>query len=197
MRALLPDDAARLRAHLERLDAETRRLRFTAGLSDEALSAYVRDIDWTRSLHIAHLDAGRCADEVRAVASLAWSDPFWPQAAELGVSVEPDWQGRGIGSALIDRVLVAARNRGIVEVRMACLPGNVRMRHIARKFGSRLTLVDGDVEGLARLAAPDLSSLWREIASLAEAVVDAWLPAATDPYRAWWAGPNSRSSGRP
>jgi RimJ/RimL family protein N-acetyltransferase len=179
IRRLLPGDAARLAAHLKRLDADARRLRFGATLTDEAVDGYVRRIDWLRSLQFAQVEDG----EIRAACQLAWRDPLWPSSAELAVSVERPLQDRGLGSELIGRTLVAARNRNIRHVTMVCLAENAKMRHIARKFESMLELADGDVSGRIDLDHPDHLSMLQELFAEGEAVMGA--------FAAGWAGPQT------
>lgn len=168
IRRLLPSDAGLLGDHLKRLDPDMRRLRFGATLTDQAIDDHVRRIDWLRSMHFAHFEDG----EVRGACYLLWRDPLWPSSAELAISVETPRQNRGIGSELIHRTLVAARNRNILHVSMLCLPENAKMRHIARKFESMLQLVDGEVAGRLDLSLPDHLSLWEELFAEGEAALD-------------------------
>ena len=39
-----------------------------------------------------------------------------------------------MGSALLERTLLCARNRGVKHVQVSCLPQNQRMQRLARKF---------------------------------------------------------------
>ncbi len=73
-------------------------------------------------------------------------------AAELAVSVEPRWQNRGIGTALLRRLIVAARNRLIGRLYMVCLIDNHRVVRMARRFEGRLEFDRG--EALARIEPP-------------------------------------------
>lgn len=168
IRRLLPGDASRLADHLKRLDGDARRLRFGATLTDGAVDDYVRHIDWMRSLQFAQVEDG----DIHAACQLAWRDPLWPSSAELAVSVEQALQDRGLGSELIGRTLVAARNRNIRHVTMICMAENAKMRHIARKFESMLELVDGDVSGRIDLDHPDHLSMLQELFAEGETVFD-------------------------
>lgn len=185
IRRLLPADAERLADHLKRLDGDIRRLRFGGTLTDSAIDDYVGGIDWLRSLHFGHVESGI----VRGACQLAWRDPLWPASAELAVSVEPNRQDQGIGSDLIHRTLVAARNRSILHVTMMCLAENAKMRHIARKFESMLELVDGEVAGRVDLDHPDHLSLWQELFAEGEAAVDAFT-------ESWTGHPSHRAPDR-
>ncbi len=82
-------------------------------------------------------------------------------------SIERPWQSHGVGTALLERTLLSARNRGIKTLRMDCLPENERMQQLARKFGADLTFEFGAVVG--QVAPPGSTPL----SLLCEAVVDA------------------------
>lgn len=168
IRSLTPIDAARLAAHLKRLDANERRLRFFSCSTDMAIDAHVESIDWLKSLHIAILDDG----DIRGVASLAW-EKLWPETAEFAISLETPWQGRGIGGELTRRILTVARNRGIAQVNMICLAGNAPMRAIAKRHTSILKLEDGEIAGRLGLAQADPLSFWQEAAATVEGLLGA------------------------
>ena len=60
--------------------------------------------------------------------------------AEAAFSIEKPWQSHGVGSALLERTLLAARNRGIKHLQVCCLVAkNQRMQHLARKFEAEIT----------------------------------------------------------
>ena len=68
---------------------------------------------------------------------------------------EADWQSHGVGSALLERTLLTARNRGIAHLHMACLADNRRMQQLARKFDAELSFDFGEVVGEVDAAASD------------------------------------------
>jgi GNAT superfamily N-acetyltransferase len=94
----------------------------------------------------------------------------------VALSVERDWQNRGIGSELMDRTVLAARNRGIRTIYMNCLAENRRMQAIARKSEARLRLLGDDVVGTLNNERATPLSLMRECiadgASAANVVLD-------------------------
>ena len=61
--------------------------------------------------------------------------------------MERPWQSHGVGSALLRRTLLAARNRGYRQLHMACLAENRRMQQLARKFDAELSFDFGSVVG--------------------------------------------------
>src|ERR1700745_1875117 len=123
-------EAGRYREHLLRLDQASRRNRFGGDVSDEFLAEYATlatSIDIV--IHGVFVNGTmRGAAELRPIgASLA-------REAEAAFSIEEPWQSHGVGSALLARTLLAARNRGITFLHMACLAHHERMQPRARQF---------------------------------------------------------------
>jgi GNAT superfamily N-acetyltransferase len=152
-------ETSRYREHLLRLDSESRRNRFGGAVSDAFLCRYAetaRGLDTV--IHGFFVNGTmRGAGELRPIgAPLA-------REAEAAFSIEKPWQSHGVGSALLARTLLAARNRGIKALHMACLADNQRMQQLARKFDAELSFDFGSVVG--ELAAPRATplSVMREI----------------------------------
>jgi hypothetical protein len=64
---------------------------------------------------------------------------------------------------LLDRTLLAARNRGIKRLHMACLADNRRMQELARKFAAELSFDFGSVVGEVAAPSPTPLSVLREV----------------------------------
>ena len=96
--------------------------------------------------------------------------------AEAAFSIEKPWQSHGIGSALLERSLLAARNRGIKLLHVCCLVENQRMQQLARKFEAELTFDFGTVIGKMENPHPTPLSVMQEMVvdghSFAAAYVD-------------------------
>jgi GNAT superfamily N-acetyltransferase len=88
-----------------------------------------------------------------------------PGQAEAALSVEKSWQSHGVGSALLRRTLLTARNRGYRQLHMACLAENRRMQQLARKFDAELSFDFGGVVGEVESSRATPLSLMREIMS--------------------------------
>jgi len=157
-RELRRPEGAKYAAHLRRLGAEDRRLRFGLTITDSAIEDYVARIDFDRDALFGVFDDHL---QLAAAAHLARGD----DQAELGVSVLPGHRGRGVGAALLSRAHVHARNWGIGALFMHCLPENSAMLHLARKQGMRIVAEGGEAD--ARLALPPADA-----ASFAQAVLD-------------------------
>lgn len=166
-------EADKYREHLLRLDADSRRNRFGGALADELILAYAET-----AMQIGTVMHGFLVDGIlRGVAELKPLGTAFPGVAEVAFSIEKPWQSHGVGSALLERTLLAARNRGIKLVHMSCLAGNARMQQLARKFEAELSFDFGGVVGEVEAPHATPLSLFREFVAdghgFATAVLDA------------------------
>src|SRR5712691_5468184 len=173
IRKLWIGEAELYRDHLLRLDAVSRRNRFAGTVSDEFVQGYA-DL----ALGIDTVIHGFFVDgTLRGAAELRWVGPPGAREAEAAFSIEKPWQSHGVGSALLERTLLAARNRGIKQVHMACLAENARMQQLARKYAAELSVDFGGVVGEVEAPHPTPMSIFRELVAdghgLATAVLDA------------------------
>jgi RimJ/RimL family protein N-acetyltransferase len=149
------EDRRALLAHFLSLDAEDRRLRFGASISDTVIRDYVARLSFGRDGFFAVRDAhGR----IIAAAHVAITE----SSAELGISVAPEHRSRGNGGALFARAVDFLRNRGIREVFVHCLAENAAMRHLAARHGMRLSSQGSESEGRLTLLPATPESHFRE-----------------------------------
>jgi len=172
VRKLWIGEADQYRDHLLRLDAESRHSRFGGGVADEFIRDYV-----TTTFGLNAVVHGFFVDGVpRGAAELRPLGPAFAREAEAALSIETDWQSHGVGSLLLDRTLLAARNRGIKTLHMACLANNRRMQELARKFAAELSFDFGGVVGEVAAPRPTPLSVLREVVAdncgFATAVLD-------------------------
>jgi RimJ/RimL family protein N-acetyltransferase len=158
-RKLRAEDREALEAHFCRLGPDERRMRFCGSVGEESVRAHCRALDWKSSVLIGCFVAG----QLRGVAELSPEASGTPRRAEFALTVELPYQGRGLGTELLRRSLVAARNRAVAVVTMICLLENLRMRTIARKFDTVLHVEEDSVEGHLKTAWPTLASLLEEL----------------------------------
>jgi RimJ/RimL family protein N-acetyltransferase len=158
-RKLWQQDTDALGAHLLRLDPQQRAFRFGRAVADEGVARYARGTDWFRAVVLGCWIGG----ELRGVVEIKLLDRLWPRSAEVALSVERRFEGRGIGSELFRRGLLLARNRGIARVTMLCLPENLRVQRIVRRVEPGFVYSGDLVECEIRLAQPDALSLTAEL----------------------------------
>jgi GNAT superfamily N-acetyltransferase len=159
IRKLWVGETAKYREHMLRLDPDSRRSRFAGGVSDDFVCKYT-DL----SLSLDAVVHGFFIDGMlRGAAELRPLGIRFANQAEAAFSVEKPWQSHGVGSALLRRTLLAARNRGYRLLHMACLAENQRMQQLARKFDAELTFDFGNVVGEVESSRPTPLSLMREV----------------------------------
>ena len=167
IRTLLPTEFDLLKEHLLRLAPQDRRLRFTGQCDDATVARHADGLDRFRALVVAWIEDG----QVRGAAEVLRFDPPGAERAELAVTVEKDWQDRGVGTELLRRALTIARNRGVEQVLMVCLAENSRMRHLAEKFRGRIIELDREVGATVDLIRPDGLSLLQEAMDMGHAAM--------------------------
>lgn len=148
-----------LQDHFLRLDDVTRRMRFSHGVSDTFLRNYAGTaLSLNSVIHGCFV-----SNTLRGVAELRGLFGPLPLEAETAFSVETPWQETGIGTALMDKVILSARNRGISTLHMICLSENARMMRIAKRHGARLKFRAGEIEGQVSPNYPDYLSVIQEM----------------------------------
>ncbi|HUA48263.1 MAG TPA: GNAT family N-acetyltransferase [Solirubrobacteraceae bacterium] len=118
----------------ERLSRESRYRRFLVPmqeLSDEAVR-YLTEIDHRDHEAIIALD--EATGEGIGVARYV-RHPERPDAAEIAVTVIDDWQGRGVGTLLVEVLSARAREEGISNFTALMLAGNDDMKSMLSHLG--------------------------------------------------------------
>ncbi|MFQ5668611.1 MAG: GNAT family N-acetyltransferase, partial [Candidatus Binatia bacterium] len=144
IRAIRPDDGQRLIDHFGRLGAQSVYFRFfrvKKRLTDEEIVQFTQ-LDF---IHNAALVAtlGQGDDEkIIGVGRYAVVDARGPSStphrAEVGFAVADDYQGRGIGTLLLEHLTPIARANGITEFEADVLGENNRMLEVFAHSGFRV-----------------------------------------------------------
>lgn len=173
IRKLWIHEADHYRDHLLRLDPASRRSRFGGAVSDGHIRAHVEGANMLDAVIFGFFVDGtlRGAAELRSIGSR------FSGKAEAAFSIEKPWQSHGIGSELLSRTLLAARNRSVKFLRMNCLAENRRMQQLARKFDADLRFDFGSVVGEVTASRPTPLSLMREIVSDCHGIATAMMEA--------------------
>ena len=172
IRKLWVGEGALLREHFLRLDPESRRYRFGSPVNRFFIEQYAsRAVSPESVVHGFFVDGTlRGAAELRS-----YGKPF-PREAEAAFSIERPWQGRGVGSELLERTILAARNRAIHTIYMNCLIENRRMQAVAKKHEASLRFRADDVVGEVVNPGATPATVWREMIAdgygMATAVLD-------------------------
>jgi len=173
VRKLWPTEAAAYRDHLLRLDRESRNTRFSGAISDEFIARHAESIRDFGVIVFGFFIDGMLhgAGELRPIG------PLFSHEAEAAFSIEKEWQSHGVGTALLERILLSARNRGIRLLRMDCLAANRRMQQLARKFEADFSFDFGSVVGEVKAARYTPLSLALEAVEDAHGIASSMLDA--------------------
>jgi GNAT superfamily N-acetyltransferase len=144
-------------------------LRFGGGMSDAFLARYAENCFGKGDLVYGALIDGKLvgAAELRSNQAI-WSEqaPFGRHIhAEAAFSVDDGYRRRGIGEKLFKRLLRAATNHGVETIEIVCLPENVGMQTLARKFEAHFTFEANWLTGRLTARRPTAMSLFREASS--------------------------------
>ena len=135
IRQIRPDDKERLLSMWARTSPESRRRRFMGSF----------DLNWDNVARFTDLDpdqevalvATRGRGESERIAGVAryvrYEDD--PDHAEFAALVEDAEQGKGIGTALVRRIALAAHDDGITRLAGDILADNTRMLNLVRELG--------------------------------------------------------------
>lgn len=138
--------------HLVRLPPEDRYLRFGYTIRDEAIRKYVDKISDENSIFVIFNDDL----QIIAMAHLSVEPD---KVAELGFSVNKECRKKNFASKLFERAMLTAKVLNLKEMFVTFLPENNAMRESAKKFGMKITNVDGDMNGrlkLTEITGPEL-----------------------------------------
>lgn len=166
IRRLWPADKEAFRDHLLKLDPQSRHLRFGGGMSGDFLVQYAENCFGKGDLVYGAFAGGKLigAAELRSgQAILSGPPPFGRGVhAEAAFSVDQTHRRRGVGEKLFKRILRAATNHGIETIEIVCLPENVGMQSLAKKFDAHFTFEANWLTGRLTARRPTALSLIQE-----------------------------------
>ncbi|MET1115756.1 MAG: bifunctional acetate--CoA ligase family protein/GNAT family N-acetyltransferase [Comamonas sp.] len=131
LRPIRPEDGERLKAFYTAASPGDMRLRFFMMRREVPHSELARysQIDYDREMAFVALAGQTMVAEARAVC-----DPENLQA-EFAIQVASDWQRKGLGRVLLNKLIRHLHERGIAEIVGQCLPDNAGMAALARLTG--------------------------------------------------------------
>lgn len=146
------------RAHLLRLDADARRLRFGHDVGDAYVANYALSIVAPGNLAFGYFNDGH----MHALAELRQPAGAWGAEAEAAFSVEREFANKGLATVMMGRIICSARNRGVRRLYLYCLADNAKMQAIAAKYRAELKFEDGSVIADIAPTRPDCYSMAQE-----------------------------------
>jgi GNAT superfamily N-acetyltransferase len=156
VRPIRPDDKGAIAAGFERLSPQSRYRRFFAPLQrlTERDLAYLTEVDHHDHEALIGFDA-ESREPVGVARFIRSSDP---EEAEVAVTVVDDWHGRGVATALLERLVERARGAG-VERFVALIMSDNRdalefFHHVAPHAGEPRRSATGHLELAIELPEP-------------------------------------------
>jgi GNAT superfamily N-acetyltransferase len=151
LRLTRPTDTTRVRTFLEGLSPETRTRRFLAP-TPEVSDATVRHFTFYDPRERMILAATMLAEGSEAIVGLADAAFLATGLAEIGVVVDDDAQGRGLGKVLSEAVASVALQRGATRLKAEMFDGNAPMLRLLERLGRTVrTVEDGRAVAYTRL----------------------------------------------
>jgi RimJ/RimL family protein N-acetyltransferase len=162
------EDAPLLAEGFARFSAESRRLRFLADKPrlTEAELRYFTHID-----HHDHEALGALSEaDGRALGVARYvRDSEDPEVAEIAVAVVDDWQGRGLGTELVTRLLRRAHEEGVRRFRALVAVDNDVMVNLLHDLGGDLRASPVQAGAVEYTLAPAPEGRGREVVDLLRA----------------------------
>jgi len=125
------------------MDPEHLRLRFFAPVRaplTHQLAARLTQIDYDREMALVALTAqGGMAKGGTALGVVRFAADPDNRRAEFAIGLRSDWQGRGLGTLLMERMIAVAKGRGIAELSGDVLHENKAMLRLCQSLGFALT----------------------------------------------------------
>ena len=137
LRAIRPDDAPRLQALHSRLSSESVFLRFLdqrKALSDRDAQRLAA-VDHAASMAIVAALPEGGDEKLIGVARYALVGPDHPGDAEAAIVVEDAYQGRGLGTILVDRMVRYAQAHGVRTFVASVHYNNDEIMHFIQRSG--------------------------------------------------------------
>jgi acetyltransferase len=155
LRPIRPEDEAQHREFLAKLDPEDIRMRvfYSRRSIEHSELARLMQIDYEREMAFVAVAPDPDGVEQTLGVVRAVADPD-NQDAEFGIIVRSDLKGQGLGELLMDKMIRYLRARGTQRLVGTVIPGNQRMRELARDLGFVESDAAGD--GMTRAILLDL-----------------------------------------
>lgn len=140
IRPIQPDDATALQVFVRSLSDEARYMRFVSvmrELTPKMLARYTL-IDYNRELALIATvpqtdEQGNTQDLIVGLAHYLRNRDG--RTAEYALVIADDWQGRGLGRQLMDRLIQAAQDQGLELIEGLVLSNNRPMRNLMQTWG--------------------------------------------------------------
>jgi len=166
VRRVLPHEYPKYRQHLKRLDRESQILRFGYPISEYVIDQLCDRFESNASKHVLF-----CVEDAElnfiGVGHVSLEDGM-----ELAFSVFKEYQGQGIGNALMVRAIHWCQTHGITNGCMVCLSSNLAIRRLCAKHGISMKNDHGETSAELRLPEAKVDTFIQEAIDSNAAVID-------------------------
>ena len=147
IRPIQPEDEQRMIQFHKGLSERSVYMRYFESLSFDARTAHARlaricFVDPERETVLIALCSDSQSADPKIVAVARLSKLTIPRNAEVALLVLDEFQGRGLGTELLRRLLETARGQKITQIQGEMLRDNVAMQKVLKKLGFRFRLLD-------------------------------------------------------
>lgn len=137
IRPIRPTDKTLLADGFERLSPEARYARFFAPVVrlNESDLAYLTEVDHRRHEALVAIDPddGGLVGVARYIRTM----PYRDREAEVAIVIADNWQGKGLGKALLSRLALRAREEGVTHFLAVVLADNTKSTDLFSNFAPR------------------------------------------------------------
>jgi acetyltransferase len=138
VRPIRPEDAEIEQSFVENLSEESKYMRFMRSMErlTPLMLARFTQIDYDREMALVAVINEHTAEARMLGVARYVSNPD-RQSCEFALTVADEWQSKGIGRQLMQRLMTVARNRGIEIMEGEVLSRNARMLRLCERLGFR------------------------------------------------------------
>jgi GNAT superfamily N-acetyltransferase len=166
VRRVLPHEYGKYRTHLRSLDADSKIFRFGYPITDTVLDTLCDKFEADINHNILFCIENDDLDFI-AVGHIALYDEM-----ELAFSVLKEYQGKGMGSAVMKRVIQWCRTNGNLKGCMVCLSTNAAIRKLCVKNGILIHHDHGETLADIELERPNITTYVSEATDSNLAIAD-------------------------
>jgi GNAT superfamily N-acetyltransferase len=166
VRRVLPHEYPKYRKHLKALDEHSKYLRFGYVIRDEQIDALCDQFEAEPEKNILFCIENDDLDFI-GIGHIAIQAEL-----ELAFSVLKGYQGQGMGSQLMKRVIQWCRIQGKLKGCMVCLSTNAAIKHLCTKHGIHIHSEHGETLADIELDSPNITTYISEATDVNLAVAD-------------------------
>jgi acetyltransferase len=146
IRPIRPSDADLLIAHFHSLSPRSVYMRFFSPVKQLSHPMLIKltQIDYDREVALVALVGKKKQQKMVGVCRIIFGPD--KNLGEFAMAISDDWQGRGIGSALLSQCIKAAKDKGVKKIMGVVLAENTQMLMLSRKMGFVISRIPGCAE---------------------------------------------------